>query len=71
MKNLIFSLVLAGFLVLGVHSIKAADFETNSQIELSNTGSDAYVYVTTYENGKRYTTVYTQDGIFVAKYEDE
>jgi hypothetical protein len=71
MKKLIFSLIFAGCLVLGVSSTKAADFNKEANVEAYQTSSAGYVYVTVYENGKKWTYVYTEDGIYVTKYEDE
>lgn len=75
MKKLILSLIVALGLVFGFSSVKAsaqASEVTNinsANIETSIT--DNYIYVKVYENGAYWIYVYTEDGIFVTKYEDQ
>lgn len=75
MKKLFLSLILTLSLIFGFNSVKSAELTgkmTDSKAEygISGYGASCYIYISVYENGGWWIYVYTEDGIFVEKYED-
>jgi hypothetical protein len=69
MKNFTLALIVSLSLAFGFTSVKASELtkpETNNKCE----DAANYIYVRVYEAGAIWVYVYTEDGIFVAKYVD-
>ena len=72
MKKLIAvsAIILSSF--FGYNTVYTAETNLKNNENEANieTSVENYIYVKVYENGAIWVYVYTQDGIFVAKYED-
>lgn len=68
MKNLILTLVFTVALTLGINSVNASDFSSNSTNTAISNGSQIKVKV--YEDGAIWVYVYSEDGSFITKYLD-
>lgn len=72
MKKLIAVLIIVFGSFFGYNTVYTAETNLKNTENETNveTNYENYQYVKVYENGAIWVYVYTQDGIFVAKYED-
>jgi hypothetical protein len=70
MKNLIFAVLITLSFIFGFNTVNSQELAPKPATEITS-NEDSYVYVRVYENGAWWIYIYTQDGIYVAKYIDE